>query len=96
MGRQRGGGGVGGVRAGGAGWRGLVRHAHTDSNPGLAVSPPPPVCSRRCFPCCRVSLGLCRVLSADEDVANAVQAHPHLPVLATSGIENTVKVRAAI
>lgn len=32
---------------------------------------------------------------ADEDVANAVQAHPSLPVLATSGIESTVKVRAA-
>jgi hypothetical protein len=29
---------------------------------------------------------------ADEDVANAVQPHPHLPVLATSGIESTVKV----
>lgn len=35
---------------------------------------------------------LCRVFTADEDVANAVQPHPHLPVLATSGIESTVKV----
>lgn len=33
-----------------------------------------------------------RVFTADEDVANAVQPHPHLPVLATSGIESTVKV----
>ncbi|KAL4428996.1 hypothetical protein ABPG77_006035 [Micractinium sp. CCAP 211/92] len=33
-----------------------------------------------------------RVFMADEDVANAVQPHPHLPVLATSGIESTIKV----
>jgi hypothetical protein len=32
------------------------------------------------------------MLMADEDVANAVLPHPHLPVLATSGIESTVKV----
>lgn len=32
------------------------------------------------------------MFTADEDVANAVQPHPHLPVLATSGIESTVKV----
>ncbi|KAK9836189.1 hypothetical protein WJX81_007802 [Elliptochloris bilobata] len=31
-------------------------------------------------------------LAADQDVVNAVQAHPHLPVLATSGIESTVKL----
>lgn len=35
----------------------------------------------------------CRVFMADEDVANAVQPHPHLPVLATSGIESTIKAR---
>ena len=42
----------------------------------LAVLPPP----------------VCSVIMADEDVANAVQPHPHLPVLATSGIESTIKV----
>lgn len=31
-----------------------------------------------------------RVLDADDDVANCVQAHPVLPVLATSGIESVV------
>ena len=33
-----------------------------------------------------------RALQADEDVANCVRPHPWLPVLATSGIESTVKV----
>ena len=33
-----------------------------------------------------------RVMASDEDVANAVQCHPHLPVLAVSGIENTIKL----
>jgi hypothetical protein len=41
----------------------------------------------------RTATGECiRVFTADEDVANAVQPHPHLPVLATSGIESTVKL----
>ncbi|KAL0042807.1 hypothetical protein WJX79_000477 [Trebouxia sp. C0005] len=31
-------------------------------------------------------------LQADEDVANCVQCHPTLPVLATSGIEHTIKL----
>eukprot|EP00884_Botryococcus_braunii_P023533 jgi/Botrbrau1/9864/Bobra.0080s0001.1 len=31
-----------------------------------------------------------RALDADDDVANCVQAHPLLPVLATSGIDNVV------
>eukprot|EP01023_Acetabularia_acetabulum_P038508 TRINITY_DN36933_c0_g1_i1.p2 TRINITY_DN36933_c0_g1~~TRINITY_DN36933_c0_g1_i1.p2 ORF type:complete len:216 (-),score=36.93 TRINITY_DN36933_c0_g1_i1:58-705(-) len=31
-------------------------------------------------------------LKADEDVANCIQCHPSEPVLATSGIENTVKI----
>ena len=35
----------------------------------------------------------CRVLKADDDVANCVQCHPHLPVLATSGIDHAIKVR---
>ena len=33
-----------------------------------------------------------RALQADEDVANCVQPHPSLPVLATSGIENVVRL----
>ncbi|KAK9827817.1 hypothetical protein WJX74_003555 [Apatococcus lobatus] len=33
-----------------------------------------------------------RVIKADNDVANCVQCHPHLPVLATSGIESIVRV----
>jgi WD40 repeat protein len=33
-----------------------------------------------------------RLLDADEDVANCVQCHPTLPVLATSGIEHVVDV----
>lgn len=33
-----------------------------------------------------------RVLEADEDVANCVQCHPTLPVLATSGIESVVRL----
>lgn len=33
-----------------------------------------------------------RVLDADEDVANCVQAHPTQAVLATSGIEPVVKI----
>lgn len=32
------------------------------------------------------------ILHADEDVANCVQCHPTLPVLATSGIEHTIKL----
>ena len=89
-GRQAGGwvcGCVGGWCAGRAG-RGLGSHAHQPISQSASKAPPSvcaACCSRRCG-CC-----LCRVLSADEDVANAVQAHPHLPVLATSGIENTVK-----
>jgi WD and tetratricopeptide repeat-containing protein 1 len=35
---------------------------------------------------------LVRVLQADADVANCVRPHPHLPVLATSGIESVVKL----
>ncbi|KAK9863498.1 hypothetical protein WJX84_002533 [Apatococcus fuscideae] len=33
-----------------------------------------------------------RVIKADSDVANCVQCHPHLPVLATSGIESVVRL----
>eukprot|EP00887_Chlorella_sp_A99_P002411 scaffold10.g2411.t1 len=33
-----------------------------------------------------------RVLEADEEVANCIAPHPCLPVLATSGIEHTIKV----
>lgn len=35
-----------------------------------------------------------KILQADEDVANCVQCHPTLPVLATSGIEHTIKLWA--
>lgn len=35
-----------------------------------------------------------KVLAADEDVANCVQPHPHLPVLATSGIDTVIKLWA--
>jgi hypothetical protein len=35
-----------------------------------------------------------KVLAADEDVANCVQPHPHLPVLATSGIDSVVRLWA--
>ncbi|CAG9464325.1 unnamed protein product [Pedinophyceae sp. YPF-701] len=35
---------------------------------------------------------LVRTLDADSDVANCVQAHPDLPILATSGIENVVRL----
>lgn len=35
-----------------------------------------------------------KVLAADEDVANCVQPHPHLPVLATSGIDTVVRLWA--
>ena len=34
---------------------------------------------------------LLRVLSADHEVANCVQCHPSLPVLATSGLEFVVR-----
>lgn len=34
---------------------------------------------------------LLRVLSADHEVANCVQCHPTLPVLATSGLEFVVR-----
>ena len=34
------------------------------------------------------------MLPADEEVANTVQCHPHLPVLATSGIEDIVRLWA--
>jgi WD40 repeat protein len=34
---------------------------------------------------------LLRVLSADQEVANCVQCHPTLPVLATSGLEYVVR-----
>lgn len=34
---------------------------------------------------------LLRVLAADEEVANCVQCHPTLPVLATSGLEYVVR-----
>ncbi len=40
----------------------------------------------------RFPLTLRRVLQADDDVANCVQCHPHLPVLATSGIDHAIKV----
>ncbi|GFR41420.1 hypothetical protein Agub_g2104, partial [Astrephomene gubernaculifera] len=33
-----------------------------------------------------------RALPADEDVANCVQCHPSLPVLATSGIEDVIRL----
>ena len=33
-----------------------------------------------------------RVLRGDQDVTNAVAAHPHLPLLASSGIEDAVKL----
>lgn len=32
-----------------------------------------------------------QALQADEDVANCVQPHPSLPVLATSGIESVIR-----
>lgn len=37
-----------------------------------------------------------RVLEADDDVANCCCPHPHLPVLATSGIENVIKLWAPL
>ncbi|KAJ1485068.1 hypothetical protein T484DRAFT_1795066 [Baffinella frigidus] len=40
----------------------------------------------------RASGVLLRVIKADEDIVNCVQAHPYDTVLATSGIEPTVKL----
>lgn len=37
---------------------------------------------------------LLRVLWADREVANCVQCHPQLPVLATSGMEDVVRLRS--
>lgn len=36
------------------------------------------------------------VIGADDDVCNAVQPHPYLPLLATSGIESTVRLWAPV
>ncbi|KAK4801004.1 hypothetical protein SAY86_021491 [Trapa natans] len=35
---------------------------------------------------------LIRVMEADKDVVNCIEAHPHTPVLASSGIENDIKI----
>jgi len=37
-----------------------------------------------------------QVLQADEDVANCVQPHPSLPILATSGIEPVIRCAACV
>lgn len=37
-----------------------------------------------------------QVLQADEDVANCVQPHPSLPMLATSGIEPVIRCAACV
>lgn len=48
-----------------------------------------------CHGCvCTVAGAPVKVLAADEDVANCVQPHPHLPVLATSGIDTVVRLWA--
>ena len=33
------------------------------------------------------------ILEADEHVVNVIEGHPHLPLIAASGIDTTVKVR---
>eukprot|EP00088_Acartia_fossae_P021223 TRINITY_DN22710_c0_g1_i3.p1 TRINITY_DN22710_c0_g1~~TRINITY_DN22710_c0_g1_i3.p1 ORF type:complete len:725 (+),score=174.66 TRINITY_DN22710_c0_g1_i3:148-2322(+) len=40
----------------------------------------------------RVSTNLVKVLSADSSTVNCVQGHPSLPVLASSGIENVIRL----
>ena len=42
----------------------------------------------------RRSLSLACALKADSDVVNCVRPHPSLPLLATSGIENTIRLWA--
>lgn len=37
---------------------------------------------------------LMRVMEADKQVVNCVETHPHIPVLASSGIENDIKIWA--
>ncbi len=46
----------------------------------------------RVFVYCSETGRLLRVLAADEDVANCVVGHPSAPVLATSGIEDVVRL----
>jgi len=39
------------------------------------------------------SSGVClRALVGDDDIVNCIRPHPHLPVLATSGIDSTIKL----
>lgn len=42
------------------------------------------------------SCRLMAALRADDDVVNCVQPHPHLPVLATSGIESVIRLWAPV
>ncbi|KAL8142533.1 hypothetical protein V2J09_015565 [Rumex salicifolius] len=35
---------------------------------------------------------LIRVMEADEDVVNCIEPHPHIPMLASSGIEHNIKI----
>lgn len=55
--------------------------------------PCPPARLPVCPPAC-LSGAAVKVLAADEDVANCVQPHPYLPVLATSGIDSVVRLWA--
>ncbi|RAL37454.1 hypothetical protein DM860_000148 [Cuscuta australis] len=40
------------------------------------------------------SAGLVRVMKGDNDIVNQLESHPHIPLLATSGFENTIKLWA--
>ena len=41
------------------------------------------------------SAQLSDILEGDGTVVNVIEAHPHLPVVAISGIDHTIKVRRA-
>ena len=36
------------------------------------------------------------ILEGDGSVVNVIEPHPHLPLIAVSGIDTTVKVREAL
>lgn len=55
-----------------------------------------PTRARRAFGWLMLETTPCRVLDADADVANCVQPHPRLPVLATSGIEKVIRTWAPV
>jgi WD40 repeat protein len=39
---------------------------------------------------------LCGIYHGDQRVVNVIEGHPHLPLVAVSGIDYTVKVRTAL